>query len=68
MLGLPGMGLSYSDFSIRAAPIFQWSQAQDPHCRHFVRILDRVEGGKDAFIAGLLTVERFFYKYFVRQS
>jgi hypothetical protein len=65
MLDAPGTGLGYAEFSRRALPVFQWSRAQDPQCRHFVRIVDRVEGGKEPFKHGLLTVERYFYKLLV---
>jgi hypothetical protein len=65
MLQLEGSALSYPEFSRRALPILQHSRQQDPECRHFVRILDRVDGGKDPFKDGLLTVERFFYKLLV---
>ena len=57
-----GQGLSYPELGRRALPILRWSQQQEPSCRHFVRVLDRVDGGKDAFKEGLLTVERYFYK------
>lgn len=65
---IPGMRaavgdrMSYGEFSRRALPVFEWSTQQNPECRHFVRIVDRVDGGKDAFKKNLLTVERFFYK------
>jgi hypothetical protein len=65
MREVAGQGLTYHEFSRRALPILRWSQRQEPGCRHFVRILDRVDGGKDAFKAGLLTVERYFYKLLV---
>jgi hypothetical protein len=65
MRDAPGTNLTYAEFSRRAAPIYDWSREQTPECRHFVRIVDRVTGGKDPFKHGLLTVERFFYKLLV---
>lgn len=65
MLALPGDSLSYQEFARRALPVFAWSQRQNPECRFFVRIVDEVDGGKQAFKDALLTVERFFYKYLV---
>ena len=62
MTALAGERLSYAEFSRRALPVFNWSEGQDPICRHFVVIVDSVDGGKEAFKDGLLTVERFFYK------
>lgn len=62
MLSVPGDNLSLSEFARRAFPVFEWSTQQNPECRHFVRIRDRVEGGKDPFKEALLTVERYFYK------
>lgn len=59
-----GQALSYAELSRRALPVYEWSTRQDPECRHFVRIVDEVEG-KDAFKRNLLTVERFFYKLLV---
>jgi hypothetical protein len=57
-----GSQMSYGEFSRRALPVFEWSTRQTPECRHFVRIVDQVDGGKDPFKQNLLTVERFFYK------
>lgn len=65
MTQLAGVDLSYPEFSRRALPILLHSERQEPECRHFVRIVDMVDGGKDPFKAGLLTVERFFYKFLV---
>jgi hypothetical protein len=62
MLDLPGVRLPYPEFIRRAIPVFEWSTRQTPECRHFVVIVDHVEGGKEAFKEALLTVERFFYK------
>jgi hypothetical protein len=64
MVQAAGENLSYAELSNRALPIYEWSTRQNPECRHFVRIVDRVEG-KDAFKRNLLTVERFFYKLLV---
>lgn len=64
MMQAAGRDLSYGELSRRALPIFEWSTRQDPECRHFVRIVDQVDG-KDAFKRNLLTVERFFYKLLV---
>ena len=65
MTAAAGQGLTYAELRRRALPILRWSQRQDPPCRHFVRILDRVDGGKNAFKAGMLTVEGYFYKLLV---
>ena len=65
MLALPGANLSYDEFIRRSIPVFNWSARRDPECRHFVRIVDRVDGGKEPYKEALLTVERFFYKFLV---
>jgi hypothetical protein len=62
MRAASGDRMPYSEFASRVLPIFEWSQRQNPECRHFVHIMDQVEGGKNAFKRNLLTVERFFYK------
>lgn len=62
MLDAIGENLTYATFAERASPVFAWSRRQNPECRHFVVIVDDVDGGKEPFKAGLLTVERFFYK------
>lgn len=69
--GIPGMTvaagqwMTFAEFRRRAEPILRWSRQQEPSCRHFVRIRDRVDGGKEAFKTGLLTVEDYFYKLLV---
>lgn len=60
---LAGAELPYARFRTFAQPVLTWSRFQDPECRHFVVIVDSVQGGKDAFKSGLLTVEDYFYKY-----
>ncbi len=62
MLAAAGEGLSHSEFRSRVTPILQWSMEQNPECRHFVVLVDEVADSKDAFKAGMLTVEQFFYK------
>lgn len=57
-----GRDMTYQQFRQRAAPILEWSRRQDPECRHFIRVYDEVDGGKDAFKRNLLTVEHYFYK------
>lgn len=59
--------VTYPEFRQLALPVLRWGQAQNPQCRHFVRIHDSVQGGneKDDFKDALLTVEDFFYKYLV---
>lgn len=65
MLRLGAGEMSYAEFARRAIPVFQWSARQEPECRHFVRIRDEVDGGKEAYKENLETVERFFYKLLV---
>lgn len=62
MVQAPGDGLTLDEFERRVRPILEWSTEQDPECRHFVVLVDEVAESKDAFKAGMLTVERFFYK------
>jgi hypothetical protein len=60
--------LNYGEFGRLAAPVFQWSNRQDPPCRHYIVIHDSVSGGdeKETFKENLLTVESYFYKNLVR--
>jgi hypothetical protein len=60
---LIGEDWTRSEFRGRAQPILDWSRRQDPECRHFVRIADRIPSDKAAFKAQLLLVEDYFYKY-----
>lgn len=55
--------LNRAQFAQLARPVLEWSRAQDPECRHFVRINDRPTMSKEAFKANLLLVEDFFYKF-----
>ena len=66
MVQLIGEDWSYQEFSHRGFPIFAWSRRQEPECRHFVKLDDQVDGGKEAFKTGLLTVENFFYKLLLK--
>lgn len=63
MLQVSGETIPYERFSQDARPILEWSKRQTPECRHFVIVRDSVDGGKEAFKNGLLTVEESFYKY-----
>lgn len=60
---LAGETITYGRFRRLAQLVLRWSQRQEPECRHFVVIVDSVDGGKEAFKRGLLTVEHYFYKY-----
>lgn len=59
--------LEYGEFRRLAQPVLEWSDRQDPPCRHYVAIHDSVSGGdeKETFKANLLTVEGYFYKHLV---
>ena len=57
-------GLTMSDFESRARPILDWSDSQNPRCRHYVRLVDDTIS-KVSFKAKLLMVEGYFYKALV---
>lgn len=69
---LPGVeamlgSLSLDEFGSRADEVLAWSDAQEPPCRHYVRVADRT-ATKETFKRSLLTIERYFYKYLEREG
>ncbi len=70
---LPIKGLKFdafigsNTFIVQTSKIFAWSQAKD--CRFFVRAFDATgPHDKEAYKAGMRTLERRFYKYEVRDE
>ena len=62
LMAPPNGRWSKEEFHQRALPVLEWSQAQDPECRHFVRVFDQAES-KAGFKTGLAAIEGYFYKY-----
>jgi len=65
-LRLAGSSVSRQEFSQLAQPVLNWSESQDPECRHFVIIEDTPATTKDQFKESMLLVENYFYKFLPR--
>lgn len=65
-LDLPGEYWNLNEFRKKAQPILAWSRAQDPECRHFVKIHDQAMT-KEPFLDRMTTLEEFFYKLLIRK-
>ena len=65
-LDLPGEYWNLNEFRKKARPILTWSRAQDPDCRHYVKIRDKAMA-KEPFLDRMTTVEEFFYKLLIRK-
>jgi hypothetical protein len=58
------MVLSNSNFQRQVYPLLNWSKANKPECRFFVRIDDKTDNDQKRLYKGLLkVVEGSFYKY-----
>ncbi len=61
--------LTRSQFTDKFSYIKKHGQAQDPECRHFVKIWDETDvNAKVAWKSGLKDVENLFYKYLVNDD
>ena len=63
---LVGDDQSLAVFRGPASSVLEWSQSQDPECRHYVQIADAATT-KDGYKNKRLVVENYFYKYELRQ-
>lgn len=61
--------LDRGEFLRATQGLYDWSRAQHPECRFFVRVLDRTKGDEKAIYKGeLQTVEGHFYKLLVNDA
>lgn len=59
---LIGANMSFDEFRGPAQEVLDWSEKQEPACRHYVILRDRAET-KDGYKLKRLFIENFFYKF-----